>query len=143
MEEQNKKISLPETIILMLYIGLCDIFGLILVLFGLDDFFILDILTFPVTQFYFRIKRVRSTYDVIAGICELIPYLGALPIKSIGVAITIYAANHPKVGRLAAMGTAAVSAAKGEPEAGEKKEEPKKKMESEPPVVEKEAAAIA
>jgi hypothetical protein len=105
MDEEQKKISLPEAIILMLYIVPLDIVGLILVFFGLDDFFILDILTFPVTQFYFRMKGVKSTYDLIAGICELIPYIGALPIKSIGVGITIWIANHPKVAGVAQVAT--------------------------------------
>ncbi|MBN2197758.1 hypothetical protein JW698_00965 [Candidatus Wolfebacteria bacterium] len=96
MENTEKKISLPETILLLLYIVPLDGVGVILLLIGLDDFFILDALTFPVTQFYFRIKGVKSTYDLIAGILELIPYIGALPIKTTGVLITIWMANHPK-----------------------------------------------
>ena len=96
-EEQNEqKISLPENILLMLYIVPLDIIGLILICFGLDDFFILDILTFPVTQFYFRMKGVRSTYDLVASGLELIPYVGALPLKTAGVIATIWVANHPK-----------------------------------------------
>lgn len=96
-EEQNEqKISLVETILLMLYIVPLDIVGIILGCFGLDDFFILDLLTFPVTQFYFRMKGVKSTFDLIASGLELIPYIGALPIKTIGVTITIWTANHPK-----------------------------------------------
>lgn len=98
--EQPKKISSSEAIILMSYVGLLDIFGLILVCFLLDDFFILDILTFPVTQFYFRIKGVKSTYDLVASTLELIPYVGALPIKTVGVAITIWMANHPKAAEI-------------------------------------------
>ncbi len=96
-EEQNEqKISLPETIFLMSYIIPSDIIGIILVCFGLDDFFILDILTFPVTQLYFRMRRVKANYDLIASCLELIPYVGALPIKTVGVGITIWMANHPK-----------------------------------------------
>ena len=111
MDEEQKKISLPETIVLMLYIVPLDIVGLILVFFGLDDFLILDILTFPVTQFYFRMKGVKSTYDLIAGICELIPYIGALPIKSIGVGITIWMANHPRAAQVARVATGKLGAA--------------------------------
>jgi len=112
MDEEQKIISLPETIILMLYIVPLDIIGLILLFFGLDDFFILDILTFPVTQFYFRIKGVKSTYDLIAGILELIPYIGGLPIKTIGVAITIYMANPPKSAKIAQVATGKIISAK-------------------------------
>ncbi|MEK7481853.1 MAG: hypothetical protein AAB464_00320 [Patescibacteria group bacterium] len=96
MEEDQKKISLPEIILLNLYIIPLDIVGLVLVFFGLDDFWIIDILTFPVTQFYFRMKGVKAGADLAASIVELIPYVGALPIKSIGMNITIYLANHPK-----------------------------------------------
>ncbi len=100
MEKKQSKIPLWESIILMSYVILLDIIGLILVCFLLDDFFILDILTFPVTQIYFRIKGVKSTYDLTASTLELIPYVGALPIKSIGVAITIWMANHPKAAEI-------------------------------------------
>ena len=93
---EGKKISLPETIILVMYIGFTDLIGLFLLFFALDDFFILDILTFPVTQFYFRIKGVKGTADLITNTAELIPYLGALPIRTVGLLITIYLANHPE-----------------------------------------------
>jgi len=93
---EEKKISLPETIMLVLYIGFTDLIGLVLLFFGADDFFVLDILTFPVTQFYFRIKGVKGTADLVSNIAELVPYLGALPIRTIGLIITIYLANHPE-----------------------------------------------
>ena len=96
MEEGNKIISLPESILLIMYIGFTDLVGLVLIFFALDDFFILDILTFPVTQFYFRMKGVKGTADLISNGLELIPYLGALPIRTIGLIITIYLANHPE-----------------------------------------------
>jgi len=99
MDEEQKKIELPEAILLLLYIVPLDIVGLILVFAGLDDFFILDILTFPVTQFYFRMKGIKCTYDLVASTLEVIPYVGSLPIKTAGVAITIWMAwmaNHPK-----------------------------------------------
>lgn len=93
----DKKISLPETIFIMLYIGFFDLIGFLLIFVGLDDFWIIDVLTSPITQFYFRMKGVGAGVDLAASILELIPYLGALPIKSIGVALTIYLANHPKI----------------------------------------------
>ena len=93
----EKKISLPEIILLNLYVIPLDLIGLVLVFFGLDDFWIIDLLTFPVTQFYFRIKGVAANADLAASILELIPYVGALPIKSIGVALTIYLANRQKI----------------------------------------------
>lgn len=91
----EKKISLPEIILLNLYIIPLDLLGLLLLFFGLDDFWIIDILTFPITQFYFRIKGAKANADLIASLAELIPYVGALPIKSVGMNITIYLTNHP------------------------------------------------
>ena len=94
--EHQPKISLVEAFILLSYIGLTDVVGLVLVLFGLDDFFILDILTFPVTQIYFRMKGIpKAGYDVAGNVAELIPYLGALPIRTLGVALVIWADRHP------------------------------------------------
>jgi hypothetical protein len=94
MDEQ-KKISLPEIIMLNLYVVPLDLIGLLLIFVGLDDFGIIDILTFPVTQFYFRMKGAKAGADLVASMLELIPYVGALPIKSIGMNITIYLTNHP------------------------------------------------
>jgi hypothetical protein len=96
MDEKEKIISLPETVLLGLYIGFTDLIGLALAFFALDDFFILDALTFPVTQFYFRMKGVKGTADLVSNGIELIPYVGALPIRTIGLFITIYMANHPE-----------------------------------------------
>ena len=108
MNEENKIISLPETILLGMYIGFTDLTGIILVFFALDDFFILDILTFPVTQFYFRMKGVKGTADLVTNGLELVPYLGALPMRTIGLFITIYLANHPeKLAAIPAVKTAA------------------------------------
>ncbi|MBI5306303.1 hypothetical protein HZB04_01835 [Candidatus Wolfebacteria bacterium] len=96
MDEQEKKISLPEIILLNLYIIPLDLIGLVLFFFGLDDFGIIDILTFPVTQFYFRIKGVKASADLFGSIVELIPYVGALPIKSVAMNINIWIANYPE-----------------------------------------------
>jgi hypothetical protein len=96
MDEEQKKVSLPEIIMLTIYIGITDIIGIILVCFALDDFWILDALTFPVTQIYFRIKKVSATVDLSGNIAELVPYLGALPIRTICMLVNIYIANNPE-----------------------------------------------
>ncbi|MBI2514807.1 hypothetical protein HYV91_01285 [Candidatus Wolfebacteria bacterium] len=104
------KISLPETLILVMYIGFTDLLGIALVFIGLDDFWILDVLTFPVTQFYFRMKGVKAGADLASNILELVPYVGALPIRTIGLIITIYLANHPAKGNI--LGAVAKAAGK-------------------------------
>lgn len=95
--QNNPKISDIEAFVLLSYIGLTDLVGMVLVLFALDDFFILDILTFPVTQIYFRMKKISKVeYDLAANLAELVPYLGALPLRTIGVAMVIWTDRHPK-----------------------------------------------
>ena len=81
---------------LNLYVVPLDSLGLLLVFVGLDDFGIIDLLTAPVTQFYFRMKGAKASADLIASAVEFIPYVGALPIKTIGMNITIYLTNHPE-----------------------------------------------
>jgi hypothetical protein len=92
------KITTVEAALLLMYIGASDIIGMLLVLVGLDDFGIIDVLTWPVSGFYFRFKGVKGAYDLIGNIAELVPYVGALPVRTIGVLFTIWADRHPKAG---------------------------------------------
>lgn len=92
----RKKILLSETLLLNMYIIPLDALGVLLIFLGLDDFWIIDLLASPVTQFYFRIKGARAGADSAASILELIPYVGALPIKSVGLNLAIYLTNHPE-----------------------------------------------
>lgn len=94
--ENAVKITPVEILYLNMYIIPLDVICLILVFFGLDDFWIMDLLTFPVTQFYFRMKGAKAGVDLAASLLELVPYLGALPIKSVGLNIAIYLTNHPE-----------------------------------------------
>src|SRR3972149_6341099 len=98
--EHEPKISLAEAFLLVSYIALTDLIGIILVFFLLDDFFILDILTFPVTQLYFRMKGVKGNYDMMTSVAELVPYVGALPLRTAGVLLVIWADRHPKAATL-------------------------------------------
>ncbi|MEK7611944.1 MAG: hypothetical protein AAB407_01215 [Patescibacteria group bacterium] len=94
--EHEPKISFLEAFFLIAYIAITDIIGILLVLVGLDDFFIIDALTFPVTQLYFRMKGVRGTWSLWMNIAELIPYIGALPLRTIGVIAVVYLDHHPE-----------------------------------------------
>jgi len=115
----EKKISLPEIILLNLYVIPLDLIGLVLVFFGLDDFWIIEKNGFTILysdtfiqwprrliilindQDKEKIKDVLA--DLVVSVIELIPYVGALPIKSIGMNISIYLTNHPeKMEKLAA-----------------------------------------
>ncbi len=94
-ETTPKKFTEAEMVILLLYIGFTDLVGILIVCFALDDVGIIDILTFPVTQFYFRMKRVNSNFDLVGNVVEVIPYIGALPIRTIVCWMTMQAANNP------------------------------------------------
>ncbi|MBI2024519.1 MAG: hypothetical protein HYT03_00290 [Candidatus Harrisonbacteria bacterium] len=95
--EHEPKISIVEAFLLFAYVGLVDVAGVILIFFGLDDFFILDVMTFPVTQFYLRLKGVsRAGIDLAMNCAELIPYVGALPLRTVGLAIIVWADRHPE-----------------------------------------------
>ncbi len=88
------KISIAEAILLLMYIGATDLVGFLLVFVGLDDFFLLDLLTFPVTQIYFRMKGVKGKLDLVMNALEVIPYVGFLPLRTIGVAYIIWKDRH-------------------------------------------------
>ena len=92
-----RKISTIEAFLIMSYIGILDLIGLLILFIGLDDFFIIDALSFPVTQFYFRMKGVsRAGVDLVANLAELIPYVGALPLRAVAVGVVIWADWHPE-----------------------------------------------
>lgn len=94
--DNQPKISTLEAFLLLSGTGLMDAIGIVLVIFGLDDFFILDILG-SATQFYFRMKGInKAGYDLAASALEVIPYVGALPLKTIGVLAVIWADRHPE-----------------------------------------------
>lgn len=93
--EAPKKFTEAEMIILLLYIGFTDLVGLIIVCFALDDVGIIDAFTFPVTQVYFRMKGVNANLDLIGNAAEVVPYIGALPLRTIACWLTMKAANNP------------------------------------------------
>lgn len=99
--EEDKKISLVETILLVLFVGMADIIEIILVCFGLDDFWLSDIITGGAVGLYFGIKKAKSGWIMGGWLFEALPYLGALPIKSIALWIAIYITNHPKIAKVA------------------------------------------
>lgn len=85
------KISLPEALLLLEFMVIVDVIGIILALLAVGEVLntILDVLTFPITQIYFRLKGVRAGYDLAAGLLELIPFVNALPLRTIGVIVVI------------------------------------------------------
>lgn len=95
--ENEPKISQTEIALITPLFLLNDIIGVVLALVGLDDFFILDIIRFPLSQFYLTMKGIKGTSMLIGNILEVIPYVGALPNATIVWLITIYLDRHPKL----------------------------------------------
>ncbi|MEK7180845.1 MAG: hypothetical protein AAB738_00735 [Patescibacteria group bacterium] len=93
-EKPQPKISDVEVILIG---GIClffDAIELVLLFFALDDFWILD--TFAsVIAIYYWFRGVRQTWYVAMWILELIPWLGGLPLKTIGFGVTVYLDRHP------------------------------------------------
>lgn len=125
-EAPEPKISLVEAILIGIIFALFDLVGIVLVIFGLDDFFILDILSSPIFL-YLYIKGVPSMKQLVAWIVEIFPWAGALPSYSIGWWLTVWADHHPssaltKAGQVAAAakGRTSAAAAKGGLTAGGK-----------------------
>jgi len=105
---QNKpepKINLVIGIILLTIFFILDIVDIILKFAGLDDFLIVDIISYlflvPYFFYYKYIKKADfSGHTVIMSLIELIPYIGTLPLRTIGLGMTFWIDRHPE-GRIA------------------------------------------
>ena len=97
-EKPEPKISTPEAILVIMVLMLADGIELLLLFLALDDFWISDAIAFPLTQFYLRMKGVKGTASLVANLLELIPYVGWLPLRTMGFAIVVYLDHHPKLG---------------------------------------------
>lgn len=103
-EQHEPKIPLPEAIFVGMFVALADAFELMLLFFALDDFWISDAIAFPATQIYFRMRGVKGTASLATNVLELFPYIGSLPLRTIGFVMTVWMANHPAaVGALGAV----------------------------------------
>lgn len=107
--EQEEKISPPVGIFGALNFGLFDLIGIALIIFGLDDFFILEILSTPVFL-YLMMNGITPIYQLIALFVESIPWAGdILPTYSVGWIVTWWVANHPESATGHIVGTAAAT----------------------------------
>lgn len=93
--DHQPKINDTEAFLLISGALIIDTVPIVLVLFGLPDFFIPGIISF-ISQIYLRMKGINATRDLQASIAELIPYVDVLPMKTIAMFITIWADRHPE-----------------------------------------------
>src|SRR3972149_2079295 len=109
-EQVEPKISLPEVILIGLIFALIDLIEVVIIFVGLDDFWILDLVASAIFIYLF-IKGVPAMRQLVCWVIELIPWLGALPLLTVGWGLTVWADHHPS-GALAKAGAVA-GAAKG------------------------------
>ncbi|MDP3014812.1 MAG: hypothetical protein Q8N28_00065 [bacterium] len=110
MDEEQKKISLPEIIIMAMIVGGADLFDVFvnlaaavpvigqILLFG--NWFV-DIFVLAIVQFWLIMKGgigFRKQATVLVGnLVEMIPLLDILPIRTATLLVVIYMINHPGI----------------------------------------------
>lgn len=113
--DHEPKILLAEAIFVGLFIFGVDVVEMIPVVNILvGDIPLTDILAFPATQIYLRMKGVRGTYQFFGNALEVIPVVGWFPLRTAGFVITVIADHYPTLTKLAKRGvTSTTGAAKG------------------------------
>ena len=94
--EAQPKISVVEIVFITPLFVLTDAIGVVLGLMGMDDIFILDIVRTIPSQTYLWLKGVRGTHMLIANLAEAVPYLGALPLATVGWLATVWIDRKPE-----------------------------------------------
>ncbi len=84
------KISFAEILLITPFFLIADAINIFLIFLGSDDFFIVDMIRFPISQIYLRMKGVKATVDLATNLLEMIPYVGALPLSTIGWCIAVW-----------------------------------------------------
>ncbi len=120
--DNQKKISLVETllvILLSLFADIVDVLFNLMALIpviGLIMLFIAPIfslLFFAVTEFWLIMKGgvgFRQQISVIVGnLADIIPFVSFLPFKTVSVVIAIYMINHPKIAEVVSATTGNLS----------------------------------
>jgi len=97
--ENTKKFLGVEIFLLMMFAVLSDAIGIVLVAFGVDDFFLLDVLNLLPIGWLMLMKsmplREARAFLVGCGL-EILPYVGALPLLTVAMFINIRRYNHPE-----------------------------------------------
>lgn len=86
------KISTAEAILLIFFALIADAINWIPILNIISA-----IITFVITQLYFRMKGVKATWNLVMELPEFIPVISVLPLTTAGVAITIFIDHHPNL----------------------------------------------
>lgn len=106
----DKKISLPEIIIMVIIVGGADLFDVFVDLAAavpvigqilLFANWFVDIFVFVVVQFWFIMKGGigfgKQATALAGNLIEFIPFLDVLPIRTAALLVAIYMINNPKI----------------------------------------------
>jgi len=88
-------ISAVEIIVILAYLAIIDTAEIIVTFFGIDDFWIGDLAATPVT-IYLWFRGVSAIRYAATQVLEFIPYVGNLPLLTIGFLLTVYLDRNPK-----------------------------------------------
>ena len=109
-EETEKNFSLVEIILMMMIVIPVDILEPIVDLISpmpvlgqiaLAMMWFIDLIVLFIIQFWLIMKGEKGLWALSANLLELIPYVNALPLRTLGVILTIYLANHPALSKVA------------------------------------------
>lgn len=97
---ENKKINVIEAGIVVCALLLTELFEMVITFLlpavGELVKWIVNIAIWIPIQFWLRIKGMRQDYYAIAAVVEFIPFINALPIKTVALLVTIYIHNKIK-----------------------------------------------
>ena len=91
-----KRIGLVEAFLMLFIAVILDLINIIIIFIGLDDFFILELISFPLYGLWFHFKGGQWTHSLRGSIIEAVPYLGWLPFYTFFVYRAIKFTNHPE-----------------------------------------------
>ena len=114
MEEEGKpepKLSEVEIILITLFSVSLDLIGLFLLFFALPDFWIGSIFGTFSTIYLVWFKKLPPTRQIVAWLLKWVPWLGSLPLLTIGFWLTVYLDRHPKLAKVAQMASGKVGQA--------------------------------
>jgi len=134
MNEDQKKIQLPEIIIMLMIVGGADVLEVVTgllaavpvvgqILLFFNPF--VDIFVLAIIQFWFIMKGgigfYKQVISLVGNLIEFTPGLDILPIRTTTLIIAIYLINHPKVAKVAQVATGKITSIAKSEVAGETK----------------------
>ena len=102
--DQNKKISLPESIVMIMLCGFADIFEILISILSFVPIltgialalnWVIDWFVFLIIEFWFIMKGELGPWFIGGSITEMIPYIDILPLRTASCIFAIWKVNNP------------------------------------------------